>query len=283
MQITTHIDAQAFLNHTQAALESNEAANGLMLGICARLALYPERITTPPCLKTIDDEHGLVLAAIQTPPYNLVVYGHRGDLDEGARALAADLVREEWQIPGVLGPSEMARLVAARLGEATGRGYRLERREQVYELRQVQTPVPTHGQLRVATESDAPLVSRWWYEFHLDIFGQADAEDTGRAAKQRIADGDVYVWDVGEPVSLAAKTRPTTKGISVGPVYTPPERRQRGYATACVSELSRLLLTAGREFCALFVDVANPVAARVYQRIGYRPLCDYDEYTFEIG
>ena len=63
-------------------------------------------------------------------------------------------------------------------------------------------------------------------------------------------------------------------------VYTPPEFRRRGYATACVGELSRMLLESGWEFCALFADLANGTANRVYQRIGYRPACDYDQYLF---
>ena len=77
------------------------------------------------------------------------------------------------------------------------------------------------------------------------------------------------------------KTRPTRHGISVSLVYTPPELRGRGYATACVGELSRKLLGAGREFCALFADLANPISNHIYERIGYRPVCDYEEYRFE--
>jgi len=53
-----------------------------------------------------------------------------------------------------------------------------------------------------------------------------------------------------------------------------------GYATACVGELSRLLLAMGYEFCTLFADAANPTANDIYQKIGYRPLCNYDEYAF---
>jgi hypothetical protein len=65
----------------------------------------------------------------------------------------------------------------------------------------------------------------------------------------------------------------------VGLVYTPPELRRRGYASACVGELSRKLLESGWEFCALFVDLANVTAMHVYERIGYAPVCDYDEYV----
>jgi predicted GNAT family acetyltransferase len=280
MQITTYTDAGAFLGNTREALESNEAANSLMLGICGQLARHPGRIKTAPCLKTVADETGLILAALMTPPHKLIVHGHQGDLDGGTRLLIADLLGEGWRVPGVLGPSVAAKRMAEWWVAATGRGYSLERQQRVYELREVMVPVPQRGKLRPATEADIELVTRWRYEFHGEIFGEADIEEAGRAARFRIREGDVYLWEDRRPVSMAMRTRPTGRGISISLVYTPPESRRRGYATACVGELSRTLLEAGWEFCALFADLSNATSNHVYQRIGYRPVCGYDEYVF---
>jgi len=265
MHVTTYPDAAAFLQQTQPALEAGGAADSLMLGMCLRLTRYPERIETPPCFKTVSDDQGLVLAAVMTPPFQVVVSGPRGDLDAAARVLAAELLAERWHVPGVQGPAEVAALVAARLAEASGRRPRLERREHLYELRAVCIPVPAHGRLRVAGEPDAALIARWWYGSSHAAFGQADAAESDRVARRCIADGDVYVWDVGRPVSQAVKTGPTPRGISIGRVYTPPEERGRGYATACVGELSRLLLAQGRDYCTLFVEAANIAAQRIVQ------------------
>jgi predicted GNAT family acetyltransferase len=245
-----------------------------------QLICHPERVKAAPCLKTVEDENGLVLAAIMTPPHKLVVYGHQGDLDSGTRILVKELVSEGWGVPGVLGPSEVAKGVAERWVEVTKREYSLERQLRVYELKEVISPTPERGRLRLATEADIELVARWWYEFHVMIFGEANQEEAGLAARFRIGEGDIYLWENGQPVSMAMKTRPTRKGISVGLVYTPPELRRRGYATACVGELSRMLLEASWEFCALFADLSNATPNRIYQRIGYRPVCDYDEYVF---
>jgi len=121
MKVRSYVDAESFLRSTQAELESNEAANSLMLGVCLRLVRYPERVKTPPCLKTVEDEKGLVLASMMTPPHKLVVYGRQGDLDEGARVLAEDLVSEGWKVPGMLGPGEVVRRVVERWEVASGR------------------------------------------------------------------------------------------------------------------------------------------------------------------
>jgi hypothetical protein len=65
-------------------------------------------------------------------------------------------------------------------------------------------------------------------------------------------------------------------------VYTPPEHRRRGYASALTAALTERLLAGGRRFCFLFTDLANPTSNAIYQRIGYRPLGDVDRYRFDL-
>ena len=63
-------------------------------------------------------------------------------------------------------------------------------------------------------------------------------------------------------------------------VYTPPDVRGRGHATACVGALCRLLIGSGWGYCALFADLENAAANRVYRKVGFEPICEYDEYVF---
>ena len=91
----------------------------------------------------------------------------------------------------------------------------------------------------------------------------------------------VFVWEDRQPVSMAEHAGPTPNGSRVGRVYTPPRFRGNGYASACVAELSQHLLRLGYRYCFLFTDLANPTANRIYQRIGYQPVVDADEFVFE--
>jgi predicted GNAT family acetyltransferase len=96
----------------------------------------------------------------------------------------------------------------------------------------------------------------------------------------------LLLWeDEGEPVSLAGWGGPTPNGIRIGPVYTPPELRSRGYATALTAELSQRLLDGrlyqgGRQFCFLYTDLANPTSNAIYERIGYRLAAEAAEVVF---
>src|SRR6478735_1448343 len=79
--------------------------------------------------------------------------------------------------------------------------------------------------------------------------------------------GDV----VGATVSMGGYGGSTPNGGRIGPIYTPPELRRRGYASALTAELTQMLLDRGRRFCFLFTDLANPTSNSIYQQIGYRP------------
>ncbi len=78
---------------------------------------------------------------------------------------------------------------------------------------------------------------------------------------------------------MAAWAGRTPNGLRINYVYTPPELRGRGYATACVAALSRALLEAGNRYCCLYTDLANPTSNAIYRRIGYRPVCDAAMYA----
>jgi predicted GNAT family acetyltransferase len=72
---------------------------------------------------------------------------------------------------------------------------------------------------------------------------------------------------------------PTPNGIRIGPVYTPPERRGRGYAGAVTAAVSRRQLERGR-FCFLYTDAANATAERIYARLGYARVAESRQYAF---
>ncbi len=91
---------------------------------------------------------------------------------------------------------------------------------------------------------------------------------------------NLFVWEDGVIVSMAAKTRETDHGAVISMVYTPIEKRGRGYASNLVAALSERLFKQGYAFCALFTDLANPTSNAIYRKIGYYPVADMDQYLF---
>ena len=134
------------------------------------------------------------------------------------------------------------------------------------------------GRLRRATGADTALVSEWVSEFGSETGGHVPAKDD---TDQRVTDGEVWLWDADGPAAMAAARAPVTGVSRIGPVYTPPELRNRGFAGAAVGALSRQLLSTVATTCILYTQLSNPVSNSVYRRIGYRPVIEVLRYELE--
>lgn len=282
MQLNSFKEVEEFLSSAQGFLETHEAANSLMLGVAFRIRDHPERIQDTPFLATVEDGDEVVLAAIMTPPYHMVLPFTPGDASQAVDLLVDHLLAEGCSLPGVLGPVDRAQSFARRWVDKTGARFQLTRRQRVHRLDKVLLPEPEEGRLRLAREADLTLLAGWRQAFIEEALDGTEGRESRAAIEANIRDGSLFVWDVGRPVSMALKTRPTRHGISVSLVYTPPEHRRRGFATACVAEMSRSLLAEGWRFCALYTDLSNPTSNHIYWQIGYRPVCDVDQYALEL-
>lgn len=275
-------DVEAFLARAAGYLAAREAENNLLFGICSNLHASPTMYGQPARFAVVVEEAGapgrVVAAALQTPPHNLVL-SHVEDLrsvDALARALAGDA------LPGVLGPRAAARRFAERWAARTGRRPERTMAERIFRLSAVRPPRPAAGRMRIAGPGDRGLIVAWLQAFVDEALGET-FEDAGEAADRWIAGRGrtLYLWQDGDmTVSLCGVGGATPTGIRVGPVYTPPEHRGRGYASNLVATASQAQLDAGRRFVFLFADLANPTSNEIYQSIGYDPVADFERYAF---
>jgi len=277
-------EADAFLAAAEPLLLCDEARHNLILGLAGTTrdapGLYPRRE-----FWVVRDGKRPVAAALRTPPHNLVLA--RPAEDGALEALAAAVTDE---LPGVIGAMPEAEAFAALWAERTGVEVRTTMRQGVYALTRVEPPPPVPGRARVAGAIDRELVLGWWVAFAEEALHEGAPEHDGAEAavdhRLEAPTSGFLLWeDDGRPVSLAGWGGPTPNGVRVGPVYTPPELRGRGYATALTAELSRGLLEGGlfpggRRFCFLYTDLANPTSNAIYERIGYRRVCESAEIAF---
>jgi predicted GNAT family acetyltransferase len=271
--------APDFLAAAHDFLAAREAAHGLLLGIAATVANHPD-VYRESRFWTVHEAERVVAAALRTPPHNLIL--SLVDEPRWLAALAADVLASD-ELPGVLGPTAAARVIADAWSARTGRAAVRVAQERIFRLDRVIPPRPAPGRWREAAEGDRALLAAWWAAFHAEALPDAPSGDAAEAADRmlRRAGRVAYLWeDAGEVVALAGAAGPTPGGIRIGPVYTPPDRRGRGYASNLVAQVSQHQLDAGRSFCFLFTDLANPTSNHIYQAIGYAPVVDVDQYRF---
>jgi GNAT superfamily N-acetyltransferase len=276
VEVVKLADPVEFLERAAPVL-ADEARHNLILGLAATLrdnpALYDEQQ-----LWLVLEESEAVGAALRTPPYNLVLGG-------GSNGAFETLAREVGELPGAVGVVPEIDVFVAAYERVRGVRSEPKVEQGIYALDTVLPPATPLGGPRMATAADRGLLVRWWGEFGVEALGalEQDEEQNRRTVDHRLGTpgNGIALWEVdGEPVSVAGYGSPTPTGVRIGPVYTPREHRGHGYASALTAHVSAEQLAAGRDFCFLYTDLANPTSNKIYVEIGYRRVADAIQYAF---
>jgi hypothetical protein len=197
----------------------------------------------------------------------------------GIAALVEDVGRVYSSLNGVGGPAADAEAFARGWVARRGGTWKVRFRMRIHELTRVSFAGQlAPGSLRKATEADLPLAREWVDAFVRDVGLAVAVPDM---AQRLVARGLLFFWmDAGRESAMASSSRETRFGCAINMVYTPPQFRRSGYATAAVATLSDTLLKGGRRFCCLYTDLANPTSNSIYAKIGYRPIRDDVEIDF---
>jgi predicted GNAT family acetyltransferase len=281
VELEEHADAAAFLVAAAPVLDADEARHNLVYGICSTLVDAPDAYPEAR-LWTIRDG-SVVGAALMTPPFNIVV---ARPLDEEALRFAAHALHERsLQPPGVTGAIPEVDVFADAWQELAGVGKRLRMSQGVYGAQTVNVPVGVAGGPRAADLEDHERVVEWLRAFQDEALEEdAPHIDLEAAVERRlksVANGFVFWEDGSNPVSLCGYGGRTPHGVRIGPVYTPPEHRRRGYGSAVTAHVTKQQLDGGLDYCFLYTDLTNPTSNRIYMQIGYERVCDSKEYSFE--
>lgn len=232
-----------------------------------------------PVMVTVHRDGLLHGVAFRTPPWPLVVSGLPADAADPAAGLLAEI---DPDLPGANGPRELAEAFGAAWSARTGAGLRESMAGRLYRLGELRPPtVP--GRARRAGDADVELLASWRRAFQVEAIGHdRDIDQAERLVRAGLAGGDgLFLWvDDGKIVSSASAGLPANGMSRVGPVYTPPDRRGRGYGSAVTAAAARWARDAGADHVLLFTDLANPVSNSIYQKIGFRPLFDTAEIEF---
>ncbi|HYJ76033.1 MAG TPA: GNAT family N-acetyltransferase [Kineosporiaceae bacterium] len=216
----------------------------------------------------------LVALGMHTPGYSAQL--------AGADAEVAVRLADAWhaagrELTGVAGAGDAAAAFARRWEVLTGARVGLGMREGLHVLDVLVPATGVPGAGRLAGPADVDLVVRWLEDFGAEALPHLPPLDPA-VVRARVEHGSFVLWEDGRPVSLAGFR--TAGGVGrVGPVWTPPEHRRRGYAAAVTTAATRAILDAGA-LPVLYTDLANPTSNGVYRRLGYRMVAETAEWVF---
>lgn len=272
-------DLGAFAARVQPLLEAH-IENNVVATVLAGTVQGQFRMSPPVLAVGTDDGGGVAAAALRTAPWPMLCTPVSPD---DAEALIELWLEHDPELTGINALLDTARAVAVAWARRSGGSERCRTAMAMHSLTAVlDPPQPGPGRLVAATEADRDLALGWWDEFVIE----ADVIDAGPDARAaavdfRISQGDLFLWhDEGRPVSMVSANPAVAGVVRIGPVYTPPEARRRGYASSAVAEVSRHALGTGAHTCMLYTDLANPTSNKIYADVGYRRIAEWEERVF---
>lgn len=270
MRVTRHTDPDGFLAAAAPVLARGEASGSMFGSAAHALKRVPAPDGERVYLATCGDGRiaGVALQRATGP----VIVGASDP--EAAVAFADDLAPEHPGLPGVVGTPEAGAAFAARWGALTGRTSRLRLRMRQHVLTAVSDVPAASGAVREATIEDAEWLAAQQVAFFAEV-GVPDPPERAREIVGRgLAQHAYRIWDDGTRVACAGFNDAAPEFARIAPVYTVPEGRGRGYATALVAAVAHELLARGKRKLFLTTDIANPTSNAIYARIGFRAESD---------
>jgi predicted GNAT family acetyltransferase len=225
----------------------------------------------------LDDSNQVCFGALRTPPSFMLA----SELDPAdAPALIDSWLDVDPDVPGVSSLRDTARAIGAAWASSTGGETSCRMQEGLHRLVELTDPPrPAPGNLRLPQEGEIDLLMDWTDRFAVET-GTEGGDRVEMMVRARLANDALMLWEDGVPVCMVGMAGPAAGVARLGPVYTPPDRRGRGYAATAVAAFSRHALARGVRTCILYTDLANTTSNRIYASVGYRRFADWEERAF---
>lgn len=182
-------------------------------------------------------------------------------------------------IAGVVGPDQPSNQIINLLG-LNKQSFSLNQAETLYRLNLSAWNYPTPDatsryRLTAAADIDRALIANWLAAYEIEALGSDDnpqlRERVAKSVERLTPERQQWVLSVdGQPVSLSGFNASLPEVVQIGPVWTPPEYRNKGYARRLVAWTLAKAKSQGVGKAILFTD--NPAAKAAYTSIGFSPI-----------
>lgn len=277
MLIETYQTVAQYLKAAKTALLQKELENNLVLGICNQL-LDQRELNEGYRFLNVLSENKLVISAISTP-LKIILASTEEIEEEGIKLLTGHIAAYWYKQKGIVGPLAGVELFTKFFHKNINQQARLR----LYGLSAFKQILTVQGKFIPATEAYRQQLVEWSVQFYNEIrsLPQKKEDAVQKIVNTLIETASLFCWVKDEKiVSMAAIVRRTDHIAIIGMVYTPQEERGNGYALNCVKKLSEYIFRQGYTSCGLFTDKDYPISNKIYQKIGYEPVCDFLDVEF---
>ena len=183
-------------------------------------------------------------------------------------------------VAGILGPNIQAEHVIKKLGLSEC-SFGINSNEGLYEINlEALNKLNMPSSMKVVSAQNVPksILIEWMKSYDIEALGALNDETLEKQVQEhwnlRLQKNDSWVLLLDEtPVALSAFNARFADMVQVGPVWTPPEYRNQGFARLLLAYTLYQEKLKGTKQAILFTD--NPAAIKAYLAIGFKKIGNY--------
>ncbi|MDP4098165.1 GNAT family N-acetyltransferase [Paenibacillus sp. P96] len=277
MELFHYADAKEFYAEAEQFLIKSEIENNLTIGVL-RAVIGNTSDSQVPCMLLVKEKNEVILTFTMRGSHTAII-GYGSEVD------AIDLIinymsTNNMKIKRVTADYELSTYFSKQWTTCTGQSSVVRVDQIIYATNGIVERKSIPGTLKKAVIEEEDNISEIIYKFFEETGQKISFEVARKKANLSILNEDLFVWHDGEIVCVAKKVRETPNCAIISMVYTPKPYRSKGYASACVSELSKQLLLKGYRYCILHADSDNHISTNLYESIGYHAVGRLITYHF---
>ncbi len=181
---------------------------------------------------------------------------------------------------GILGPNIQAEHVIKKLGLSEC-SFRINSNKELYEINlEALNELNIPSNMKAVSAQDVPksILIEWMKSYDIEALGALNDETLEKQVQEhwnlRLQKNDSWVLLLDEtPVALSAFNARFADMVQVGPVWTPPEYRNQGFARLLLAYTLQQEKLKGTKQTILFTD--NSAAIKAYLAIGFKKIGNY--------
>lgn len=282
MDFKKYENPEEFVEENEKLILEKEWLNNLMVGNykdAVKLGIDKNWL-----LARITNNGKTELIILLRRPWKLLLYSPTdNESDELYKFAAEEVYKVDKDIPGVNAENTIGKKFADFYCKVANKKYKLHLSMRILVLEKIANPMLRDDVVfRKADLKDKEILKEFTKEFHKEALHEEKSNEELEENFYKNLEKGYYILEKdGKIVSQTVSTRKLEKGKSVSGVFTPKEKRGKGYAYNLVYRVSKEFLDNGAEYCVLFTDDTNQISNHVYEKIGYERKIDCSEISFE--
>lgn len=185
--------------------------------------------------------------------------------------LVDEIIKRDIDLREINAPKGIAEIILDLYSQKKKVELRSNKQFYLMKLKKLNEQYDNDGIIRKAEIGDLEFEKGMVLDISSETLGQPCTEERAYEIAKVYIDKGLYflVDENGEILSQAATTKAFKNGYTIGAVFTPQDKRRKGFARLCLYKVIKQILEENKQIVVLYSNVEKPQNRALYESLGF--------------